>query len=61
MTVYGAKFKLFFTLFCHFSARMLISREERRGPVGVAGLRMGQARLQGLLMDGLPDLQGTLG
>ena len=62
MTVYGAKFKLFFTLFFHFSARMLISfREERRGPVGVAGLRMGQARLQGLLIDGLPDLQGTLG
>ena len=52
--------------FLPFSAtsllRMLISfREERRGPVGVAGLRMGQARLQGLLMDGLPDLQGTLG
>ena len=62
MTVYGAKFKLFFTLFFHFSARMLISfREERRGPVGVAVLRMGQARLQGLLIDGLPDLQGTLG
>ena len=52
--------------FLPFSAtsllRMLISfREERRGPDGVAGLRMGQARLQGLLMDGLPDLQGTLG
>lgn len=44
--------------FLPFSAtsllRMLISfREERRGPVGVAGLRMGQARLQGLLKDGL--------
>lgn len=43
---------LFFAIFCYFLLRMLMSfREERRGPVGVAGLRMGQARLQGLLMD----------
>lgn len=45
-----------------FLLRMLMSfREERRGPVGVAGLRTGQARLQGLLMDCPSVLQGTLG
>lgn len=61
MTVYGAKVQVVYYPFLPLLCRMPISFRERRPSGSVAGLRMGQARLQGLLMDGLPDLQGTLG